>query len=801
MQQFRQPDKAELIRKIEANIPLEILSDDIWIAYYFKTQENGKVTKPPMSSKGYTVKDGTPGSTFQQVCKDGYPGIKLSSSTDYIAFDIDDELAKKGKRKFSLELLSQEFKDFLKKYPTYTEISPSGCGLRVIARCSDKKSLNSTTGKFLLDQSKCIGGELFTHSGYVTITGNCVENPRKLVDLSPVNILKWVKSKVVDKSSKPGVQPNVLKVLGLAEFNNILDMCKLDQSDKIKRAYTSIMSDDYNHYDYWLKIMAACHDYGLRTGKMNEVREYVLRWSKTDPAAYQNDEDVLKHFESFSETDSGMTYKTLFKFSRLLKFDWPKPMIKKNVNTGKPMINENKNFLYLLEYYNIKFKLEILSNHFYVSADKSIMDNYFKLTSDKKMYFGMVGPYSKEEMHYKMWQIAQDNGYDNATSSTIRPLFQSSFFENCEQINIFEEWLNTEPKDIPFDLREPGTDIECSTLEYLISCIEFQPDQNMELVNKYLETFFFEMVMPIYNVRQLFAERSFMLILTGPENTRKSSFFKMLFPQQLQDTLMINSTEKLRDGKSLRDFKNLITRKCLVVVDEFDHFYDPKDDSLFKSLVTCASAPFVPIYQTEPVIIPRNAVLAGTTNETRLGYKQDSNRRFALLRVKHVDTDKMMKINWHHFYRGYVKRGSQAMMNNQFPWKPTDELIKLQYQENETNRAKTNLEQALLEVFDFAMDKHTKVRDLQTIKSVQTDKELSSYRSIEGALRQRFPYQNINIAELKRLLERLCGRYTSTTNKRIELPGNNSYIHNGICKQGQWTKYLMPPRNTDFDSE
>jgi hypothetical protein len=119
------PVKSEIIRNIESNLPLEILKDNIWIAYYFKEQPNGKITKPPMSSKGYTVKENAKGFKFEEVCKDGYPGILLTKDNEYVAFDIDDDLAKNGTRKFSLELLSLEFQEFLLKYPSYTELSPS----------------------------------------------------------------------------------------------------------------------------------------------------------------------------------------------------------------------------------------------------------------------------------------------------------------------------------------------------------------------------------------------------------------------------------------------------------------------------------------------------------------------------------------------------------------------------------------------------------------------------------------------------------------------------------------------------
>ena len=803
-QSITQPDKADIIRKIEANAPIEILRDNIWIAYYFSQKPDGTFTKPPCTNKGYTVKNGTPGATFKQACTDGFPGIKLNSDNNFIAFDIDDKLAKEGKRKFSIELLSKEFREFLDRYPTYTEYSPSGCGLRVLAKCSDKKELLKLNGRLFLDQERCLGGELFTHSGFVTITGNCVKNPHILATLGTQEILMWRK---LDKGGTDNRNAenleygtNILKVLSLSQFSEVLDICKLDQSEKVKQAYTSITGDDYNHYNYWIMILAASHDYASRTGKFNEVTEEILKWSSTDVTSFTGTEDVLKHFESFGMKDSQITYKTLFKFWKLLKFEWPKPLIKKNIDTGKPLINEVKNFIYMLNYHNIEFKLDLYSDQFYVKANESIIRSYFKPSSVKKPLFGMIGPYDVDEMTYKMWAIAQDNGYDNAAYGTVFPLFKAAFFERKATINLLATWLNTEPEDLPDDIREPNTDIKCSNLDYLMSCIEFQDGQDLTLAREYMNTFFFEMMMPIFNVRNYLADRSFMLVFTGEQGSRKSTFFKWLMPEFFRDRFIINPAENGKSDKSFRDIRTFLLKGCLVILDEFDQFYATETEAAFKRIVTDPTVEGIPIFSKTVTKMPKQAVLAGTTNKDRFPFSQDENRRFALIRTKWCHTEKMEKINWHHFYRYFVKEGSQSILKGLTPWKPTDSMKASQAKANEQMRAKTNLEEMLLSVFEFETSdgEIAEPFDLFTIKSVQTDKRLMGSREIEGILMQNYPKHKINPSELRRVLERLCGRYTKSTNRKIELPNTNGILGNGIVSQKKYNKYVMPPRKVEI---
>lgn len=329
-----------------------------------------------------------------------------------------------------------------------------------------------------------------------------------------------------------------------------------------------------------------------------------------------------------------------------------------------------------------------------------------------------------------------------------------------------------------------------------MSCIEFNHHQSAELAKMYFDTLFFEMVMPLYNPERILSQRSFMLILTGPEACRKTTFWSMLFPANLRRQFVTNSTETLGGAKSIRDFSTSLVTSVLVVCDEFENFYNKNNDSLFKSLVTADVVDYVPIYEKTMNKEDRNAVIVGTTNKRSLPFEQDSNRRLALVDVKWIDTDAMRSINWHHLYRHYVTIGKKAMINGLHPWKLTPDVIKLQYLENEAFRSQSNKEIILREIFDFDMEIHKEIPKYD-IPGIQHNHQLLKMKDITGTLKQHYPEVYFAPAEMKHLLKRLCGKYTHTTNQHRTLSNAKGHIADGIVRQSGFSLYVMPPVKVD----
>jgi hypothetical protein len=787
------PNKTEVIKKIKKQFPLEMLNQPIWIAYYYKQNKDGTLSKPPCARRGHTVKDSEPGVTFEEACEDGYPGIKVNGHTDLVAFDIDDKDAKLGKRKFEIDRLSDDFQEFVISQDSYMEYSPSGCGLRILMRCDNKEGL---PGRVNLNSELCIGGELFINSGYVTITGDYLAGDG-IKEVSAYQLKTWYQDRPAPQAEVIDI-PVDFKYPDISLVKEALNCCKLNQNSRVKLAYKTVMNQEYNHYDYWLKIMAACHDYAIKTGQMQQLTSMVVEWSQTDEISYEDDEDVITHWSSFSSKENSITYHTLMKFAKLLRFQWPEEKFDNKGNpTGKPIPSSLVNFEYLMDYLELKVHTDIFNGDLYVTGDKDIINKFF-ITNETRTYFGMTGPFSITLLEAVICRMAQQNGYQGITVSSIIQLFRNYFSTHSQKFNMMEKWLTTDPALIPEDMVEQNTNVSKSNLEYLLSCIQFNDSQNMPLVKQYFDTFFYELVMPIYNPKRILSHRSFMLILTGPEACRKTTFFSMLFPASLRRQFVTNSTETLGGAKSIRDFNTSLVTSALVVCDEFENFYNPKNDSLFKTLVTQDVVDYVPIYEKTMRKEDRNAVIAGTTNKRSLAFEQSNNRRFAFADVVWIDTDAMRDINWHHFYRDYISKGKQALMNGQHPWKLSMETIKEQYLENERFRSQSNKEIILREVFDFDMNTHQEVVAYDR-PGIQNSEHLYKMKDIIAILKQQYPEVYFSPAEMKHLLKRLCSAYTHTTNQKKLLVHAKGHVENGIVKQSDKLRYVMPPKLTDFD--
>jgi hypothetical protein len=777
------PEKLHLVTQIKKHVPDILLECDQWIPYRFEQKSNGKFTKPPISK--YAPKEGSPTLSFDTAIQLGFPGIKMSPDHNFVAIDVDDNEAKLGRRKFSLSLFSQEFQDFISNTNTYMELTPSGCGVRLIFYCEDKHHIK---GRPPLNPDDCIGGEMFANSGYVTITGNHLAG-EEIKQITADELLRWVRPTQTEVIAFP---KEAIRHPALSDIASALECCKLNQSPRVKKAYERITGQSYSHYDYWLKILAACHDYARKTDNEMHIVPMVVDWSKTDVEAFESEEDVLSTFQSFSGKQNPVTYATLFKFARLLRFDWPYPAFdKKGQPTGGPMINMVVNFEYMMNYHEIEVFHETMTGQFYVKCPVDIRDKFF---SPENNFFGMVGPYSEKKLSQILWAFSQQHGYDNASFGTISPLAQT-FIGSSKSLSLLELWLDTPPDQLPEDMQEQKTDISVSNLDYLLSCIHFAPGYSEKLIRKYFDAFFFEMMMPLYNPLRIRSTRSFMLLLTGPENSYKSTFFEELFPDNLSRLLVTSSKETLKGEKSVRDLLRSLVTSALVVIDEVEILYNAKNDSLFKTVVTSDRVDFVDVYQSHMTKSYKNAVLAGTTNKRHFAYEQNSNRRLAIVDVMGIDTNAMKHINWHHFYREYVRKGKIAMAKGEYPWKLSQEIINLQYQVNEGHRAKSNLEQYFEEVFQIDTDLSDK---LSEITSIQTSPYLCKIKDIMSRIQTEFPRCQSSIAEFKHVAARISAKVSGTENASIKLSNCNGFVKNGVFKQGQYTMYMMPPIKTAF---
>jgi predicted P-loop ATPase len=151
-----------------------------WVCWKYKRSKTGKPTKVPYqpSDTKASTDDPSTWSTFDAVVAviEGFDGIGfVLTNTDLAAFDIDNC---RDKESGAIDPWAQ---DLIKRSGSYTEVSPSGTGIRIIGR---------GRGEEIHCKRKVANGvscEIYRRATrYITVTGNALEDYSELADIDGV---------------------------------------------------------------------------------------------------------------------------------------------------------------------------------------------------------------------------------------------------------------------------------------------------------------------------------------------------------------------------------------------------------------------------------------------------------------------------------------------------------------------------------------------------------------------------------------------------------------------------------------
>lgn len=169
---------AELLGTIK-NIAPELADMSIWLLWRYETTANGKQTKVPYQPKRNRADTRNPQTwnTFDVVCEaflqSNFDGIGFVIPEGYAALDLDDCIDALGSLTPAVETLISDWN-------SYTEITPSGRGLRVIAQGNVQPASVSRLPKNMTDFCGIAKIEIKGPGQYITFTG------RPYGDLRPV---------------------------------------------------------------------------------------------------------------------------------------------------------------------------------------------------------------------------------------------------------------------------------------------------------------------------------------------------------------------------------------------------------------------------------------------------------------------------------------------------------------------------------------------------------------------------------------------------------------------------------------
>ena len=712
----------------------------------------------------------------------------------------------------------------LQSVDTYSEISPSGNGIRFIIKLPAPELKQTLSGKTFyalgLDPKRKREIQINFGPPWMTITGN--ETDFSSSEIATVTLedleLAFDIRYVGDKAE--ALEEQKVETVQLPEFNEVrkhLMGLALDQNPRIMRAYESVFGHPYAHYDYWMKVMMAINDYAQRSGHMVESLSIFNAWSAQDIEAYQGEEDVTAHWRSLKDKTDKISFKTLFALSKYATLKWPMPkaQTKAEVERGlpkKPLNTEYVNFKALVDFYDVKlWREETDPNVAYVTGDDDIMEKYFQLHKVRPIYEQYHGPLEPTALKSACHVLCQDHGFTGVSHTQVSMFALNYFNYTLRRFHRIKHFFDTPFEELPPEYQEnPDTEGK-STIDDILATMDIHyktpaPTEEHKLYRRYLEIWIMSFVRGLYYQDSIHRSPC-VLLLTGPESIRKTSFFRMMFPKFMRKFNVItpHGFVTLND---IRDNTKLAATNNLVIMDEFEKYLVADSEAGLKKLVEGDPQTFIDKYDKTPTTVVPRAIFGATSNMSTFNLSDEGSRRLFHIPVKWVDTDGLNTINWHTIINDTRAKIQAAFHKGQIPWTMNENELSYQRSLHQHLRAKTNLDIILCEIFDFD---HTLDGELyrnvirrgsvpgltsfqrDTTGRVMTTKEVHATIAAAG-------HQTLTLKRpaLIKTLERLCSEFTGTGRQPLNISKPKLVIHRGEATQNGRRKWVMPPA---FDSD
>lgn len=708
---------------------------------------------------------------------------------------------------------------------TYTERSASGRGWHIVFQLENTVESVKPATVHYVKAAAGWSGQLALSNNFMVTTGNRLASSPTTI--ATVSLSYLLDSGLFSTKRLTGALAKLQEAEGKAEqldailanssrvswsaiaeaFSNI----PLDQSKPVVKAWEKLTGRQYEHYDFWMTMGMALHHEGQMQSCPIEALSLFITWSQSDPTAYTGDEDVAAHWDSFS-TKPGyeqLTIRTALALYRLLVFDWPKS------SKGVPDADCWDNVKYLMDYYDLMPMR--LGSFYFVKGDPQIMEKYFSQVDNVNL-LGYIGPFTREGLRIPILRLTQACGWKTKMSGIYSQV--DMFTSSADSRNLITTWLDTPPDELPEELRtadlvDDKEAKERSTFDEFMSCIhlpDYPADSDVPTIAR--EQIYRTLMQLIKLADPLHAreDNGGMLGFIGPENTRKTTFFKELLPAYLS-RLSYHWITPLQGEKSMRDFSRSLTTHSVVLLDEFDAYLkDGQAGAMFKSIVTTNMVQYTEIYSTAVTEAVRTAVLVGTSNEMALRISDTGSRRLWFVEVKFIDTDRLRRISRYWLFKNMQVEYRAALDRGERPWLMSNDMADRITNHNRAFTAESSSRLELHDLFPFtAKRKPATIAEIKALVSVKnpdapdhphlyTTKQIQTLLNATASTRY-------NRAELQRALENHSIAFLGGLRGTQMIPGiyeGKAYtLVNGklYYSTGRQYKWLLPPLYLEGDEK
>jgi hypothetical protein len=738
-------------------------------------------------------------------------GLYVSDEDPYILGDIDHV----DNPEDVFKCLTDEFAYFLKTNKTYMEVSPSGHGIRFILQLPDKVDKKALAGNvFYLRDS---GGDsknsrqINVRPPWMTITRNpisCSVNRIAIVTLEQLDEIFELKYKGVDVKTQ--IVHQAVTLPAMSEIELALRTLPLDKNPRIKRAYKRVVGHEYEHYDYWLKVIMSVHHFSKLSNSLMEGFEMVLVWSEKDTEAFESEEDLMKHWRSFDDqNETSITFKTLFKLLYAYILVWPAPkaqtkMEKEVCAPKKPLITEYVNFRALIDHYGIRlYRSENNTVEMYMTGDTDILNEFFIMYRVSVHYDEYYGPYDHNTLVPAFHMFLQKNGFIGISHGKVSEFLKNFQAETKDTVNLIEIYFNTPFDELPTVYQENSKFFERSTFEYLYSCLDVEltyagtekEDTEAELYKTYYKCWLMGLVRTIF-FRDTKNINNCVLLLTGKEQIRKTSHFMYLLPSFMRDNIAF-TTHGFDTDAAIRDVSKIAMNSLVVVWDEVERYLTSKTESNFKKLIDSVPQKVVDKYQVLESTITPKAIFGATSNQKEFKLSGMGSRRLFHIPVSWVDTDKMDRVCWWRLINDLRAECQVLLDDGIVPWLLDEDELELQTKLHHHILSKTSVDLMLEEVFEF----DTEFDDMLRVTTFQSDKSkclLTTKQVLDTMSKYGYNVTHVNRKGVENALEVACSHYTSTVRGSKEIASPVCTIKKGRAWQGRLWRWVMPPLNSNM---
>jgi len=707
----------------------------------------------------------------------------------------------------------------------YCEVSPSGEGVRFVGRLPSKEDKQELHGKIFYTRFPLQNkreAQINIAPPWLRFTGNQTVYSSEdipvitLAEWDEVFALKYAKDQQEITEEKAGVphgtpMESEKELPSLQEVIMALKSIPLNQNPRIQRAYEKVFEEAYSHYNFWLRIIMAVHDYADRTGNRMECLQEVVAWSRKDTESFESEDDVITKWQSLSSKQEKVSYHTLFAvaFNNILRWPQPKPLTKAQkaagIMTAQPMNTEYSNFKAMVEFYNLRlYRDSHASAKMYISGDDDILRQYFNSFDTRAYYEEYVGIYTEKSLTSAFHIMAQEAGFIGLTHAQINQHIRDWMFQIREEVDLVKKYFDTPYEDLPPTYQDNREFYTTSTVEKMFACLtlDYLTSDHVkeeQLYYKYYKSWLMGFVRALYWSDDPHMNNC-VLLLTGTEQIRKTSHFRYMLPKFMRDERIAFTTHGFSSEAAMRDVAKLSAGNSLLVWDEVEQYLTAETESNFKKIIDNTPQKFIDKYEVIETTCKPIAIYGATSNKREFKLSDTGSRRLFHIPVKWVDTEQLDRICWHKIVND-LKNEIEMHKGDDPPWLLTKK--ELLYQDSLHGRitAKSGLEILLGEIYNFnekcfLPDKSHEIPGLNPLKDPR-------FVSTKGVIDQITLHTNgrtqVNRAALVKILHNMCGRWTGTKSSTKVFVKPKMQVTKGIAYYASSHKlWVLPPARNPY---